>query len=140
MCVGPDKPQYNLSYQCLTSKETRKALRKYLETDPILAEEIRALVGPRIQSTPPVDIGMSGINITDGDDVPEAEQDQEEDDIDDDTGVALLVVVDRILRVRVHDSSGRWVAKTGVEMDGEARISAGNAEEDIWAYNPRGEL
>ncbi|KAJ7809244.1 hypothetical protein B0H14DRAFT_2608223 [Mycena olivaceomarginata] len=74
---------------------------------------------------------MSGINITDGDDVPEAEQDQEEDDIDDDTGVALPVVVDRVLRVRVRDSSGRWVAKTGVEMDGEARISAGNAEEDI---------
>jgi hypothetical protein len=83
---------------------------------------------------------MSGVNITDGDDVPEAEQDQEEDDIDDDTGVALPVVVDRVLRVRVRDSSGRWVAKTGVEMDGEARISAGNAEEDIWAYNPRGEL
>ncbi|KAJ7892436.1 hypothetical protein B0H13DRAFT_1886779 [Mycena leptocephala] len=84
------------------------------------------------------DIGINaGVHITDGDDVPDDEQDQEADDIDDDTGVALPVVVDRVLCVRVQDISGRWVA---VRADGEARLSATDVEEDIWAYNPRGEL
>ncbi|KAJ7856042.1 hypothetical protein B0H13DRAFT_1902827 [Mycena leptocephala] len=68
----------------------------------------------------------AGVDITDGDDVPEDEQDQEADDIDDDTGIAL------------PDISDRWVAKAGVRADGEARLST-DAEE-IWAYNPRGEL
>ncbi|KAJ7912694.1 hypothetical protein B0H13DRAFT_1874539 [Mycena leptocephala] len=69
----------------------------------------------------------AGVDITDGDDVPEDEQDQEADDIDDDTGIAL------------PDISDRWVAKADVRADGEARFSAADAEE-IWAYNPRGEL
>ncbi|KAJ6586747.1 hypothetical protein B0H10DRAFT_1961591 [Mycena sp. CBHHK59/15] len=85
---------------------------------------------------PPSDIG---ININDDGDVgSEDEQDQDMDDIDDDSGVSLLVVIDRVLHVQ--DPSGRWVAKVGVHTDGEAQISAGDAEEDIWAYNPRGEL
>jgi hypothetical protein len=116
-------------------------LRKYLEHDTILADKIKARLGPRTEPTPPSDIGInSDVDITDGGDVPAAEQDQEADDVDDDTGVALPVVVDRVLRVRVQDRSGRWVAKIGVQADGEARLSAGDAEEDIWAYNPRGEL
>ncbi|KAF8197762.1 hypothetical protein K438DRAFT_1967321 [Mycena galopus ATCC 62051] len=28
----------------------------------------------------------------------------------------------------------------GVQADGEAQLSVGDAEEDIWAYNPQGEL
>jgi hypothetical protein len=119
-----------------------KALRKYLENDTILADEIKVRLGPRTEPTPPSDIGINGDNddITHGGDVPEADQDQEEDNIDDDTAVALPAVVDRVLRVRVQDRRGRWVAKIGAQVDGEARISAGDAEEDIWAYNPRGEL
>ncbi|KAJ7843752.1 hypothetical protein B0H14DRAFT_2585529 [Mycena olivaceomarginata] len=101
----------------------------------------QARLGPRTEPTPPSDIGInSDVDITDGGDVPAAEQDQEADDVDDDTGVSLPVVVDRVLRVRVQDRSGRWVAKIGVQADGEARLSAGDAEEDIWAYNPQGEL
>ncbi|KAJ6621541.1 hypothetical protein B0H10DRAFT_1945349 [Mycena sp. CBHHK59/15] len=104
----------------------------------ILAEEIKARLGSCAEPLPPSDIG---ININDDGDVgSEDEQDQDVDDIDDDSGVSLLVVFDRVLRVRVQDPSGRWVAKVGVHTDGEARISAGDAEEDIWAYNPRGEL
>jgi hypothetical protein len=80
------------------------------------------------------------VDITDGDDVPEDEQDQEDNNIDNDTGVPLLVVVDRVLWVRVQDRSGRWVAKAGMRVEGEERLSAGDAQEDIWAYNPRGKL
>ncbi|KAJ6528844.1 hypothetical protein B0H19DRAFT_1083185 [Mycena capillaripes] len=137
----PRKASYNLSSECLTSRETRKALRKYLENDTILAEEVKARLGPHSKLPPPSDIGINaGVDITDGDDVPKDEQDQEADDIDDDTGVPLPAVVDRVLRVRVQDRSGRWVAKGGVRANGEARISAADAEENIWAYNPRGEL
>jgi hypothetical protein len=116
-------------------------LRKYLEHNKILANEIKAHLGPRTQPTLPSDARANcDKDITDGGDVPEDEQDQEDDDIDDDTGVPLPVVVDRVLRVRVQDRTGRWLAKAGVRAKGEERLSAGDAEEDIWAYNPRGEL
>ncbi|KAF8207758.1 hypothetical protein K438DRAFT_1755176 [Mycena galopus ATCC 62051] len=121
--------------------KTRKALRKYLENNTILAEEIKARLGSRAQPLPPSDIGINdGTDITDGDGIPEDEQDEEADGIEDNTGVPLPVVVDRVLRVRVQDNTGCWVAKVGIHADGEARFSAGDAEEDIWAYNPQGEL
>ncbi|KAJ6493122.1 hypothetical protein C8R45DRAFT_1095639 [Mycena sanguinolenta] len=44
-CVVPGKPQYNLSYQCLTSHDSRKALCEYLKKDPTLANEIKDRCG-----------------------------------------------------------------------------------------------
>ncbi|KAJ6535204.1 hypothetical protein DFH09DRAFT_890084, partial [Mycena vulgaris] len=79
LCIIPGKPQYNLSYECLTSRETRKALRKYLQQDTILPAEIRARLTPSDEPpTTPADAGITpGSEITDGDDVPPGEQDQE---------------------------------------------------------------
>ncbi|KAJ6597355.1 hypothetical protein B0H10DRAFT_2232111 [Mycena sp. CBHHK59/15] len=135
LCVVLDKAEYNLSYECLTSREMRKALRKYLEHDTILAEEIKARLGPRTEPLPPSDVG---INTNDDSDDPESAEDNEE--IEDDTGVSLPEVVDGVLRVCIQDKSGRWVAKAGIHANGEKGLTVGDAEEDIWAYNPHGEL
>ncbi|KAJ7743728.1 hypothetical protein DFH07DRAFT_777341 [Mycena maculata] len=141
LCVVPDKPAYNLSYECLTSRETRKALDKYLEEDTILADEIRARVGARTPPSAAVDIGIEPtVEITDGDDVPDDQQDQEFDEIEDDADVPLPEVVDRVLRIRVRNATGRYVARCAIQAEGESGLSAADAEEDIWAYNDQGEL
>ncbi|KAJ7178437.1 hypothetical protein C8R43DRAFT_942122 [Mycena crocata] len=55
-CVVPGKEHYNLSYECLTSRSTRRALREYLKTDPTLAEEIKARCGATHLDKLPLDI------------------------------------------------------------------------------------
>jgi hypothetical protein len=44
-CVVPGKPEYNLSYACLSSRSSQRDLRKYLQQDTILAEEIKSRLG-----------------------------------------------------------------------------------------------
>ncbi|KAJ7841568.1 hypothetical protein B0H14DRAFT_2586791 [Mycena olivaceomarginata] len=77
-------------------------------------------------------LNPDGANIADRDGIlSEDEQDQEVDDIEDDMGVPLPLVVECVLHVRVQDTSGHWLAKVGIYADGEAQLSAGDAEEDI---------
>ncbi|KAJ7923975.1 hypothetical protein B0H13DRAFT_1864442 [Mycena leptocephala] len=104
----------HLSYECLTSPKTRKALRKYLEQDTILVDAIRARTGPC--------------------------QDQESDQIEDDKDIPLPEVVDRVLRVRVRNAACRYDARCAFQAEGESGLSAADAEEDIWVYHPQGQL
>ncbi|KAK7036323.1 hypothetical protein R3P38DRAFT_2414207, partial [Favolaschia claudopus] len=135
LCTVPGKPEYNLSYACLTSRATRRALEKYLEEDSVLADEIRDRVGRRTLPENPADLDINpeAANITDGDDVPE-DQRSDGDEIEDDADVPLPVVVDRVLRVRIKDSrTGKYIARHAVQAEDENGLSAADAEEDIWA-------
>ncbi|KAJ7934432.1 hypothetical protein B0H13DRAFT_1855324 [Mycena leptocephala] len=58
----------------------------------------------------------------------------------DDKDIPLPEVVDRVLRVRVRNAACRYVARCAVQAEGESGLSAADAEEDIWAYHPQGQL
>ncbi|KAJ7234273.1 hypothetical protein C8J57DRAFT_1249415 [Mycena rebaudengoi] len=140
LCIVPDKPQYNLSYECLTSRDTRKALRKYIQEDKVLADEIRARVGPATLPDAPEDLGLAtSAGITDDGEVAEEDL-EEEDEVYDDSDVPLAAVVDRVLRVRVRNPAGQLVAKRTIDSESDEGLISGDAEEDIWAYKSNGEL
>ncbi|KAJ7203932.1 hypothetical protein C8J57DRAFT_1259553 [Mycena rebaudengoi] len=140
LCIVPDKPQYNLSYECLTSRDTPKALRKYIQEDKVLADEIRARVGPATLPDAPEDLGLAtSAGITDDGEVAEEDL-EEEDEVHDDSDVPLAAVVDRVLRVRVRNPAGQLVAKRTIDSESDEGLISGDAEEDIWAYNSNGEL
>ncbi|KAJ7230781.1 hypothetical protein C8J57DRAFT_1251668 [Mycena rebaudengoi] len=134
------QPQYNLSYECLTSRDTPKALRKYIQEDKVLADEIRARVGPATLPDAPEDLGLAtSAGITDDGEVAEEDL-EEEDEVHDDSDVPLAAVVDRVLRVRVRNPAGQLVAKRTIDSESDEGLISGDAEEDIWAYNSNGEL
>ncbi|KAJ7076689.1 hypothetical protein B0H15DRAFT_1004764 [Mycena belliarum] len=131
LCVVPGDPEYNLAYDTLTSRATRKNLRTYLKEDPILANEIKARLGSCVLEELPGDIPETG-DIAEGEDVG--------DDIGDDTDVSLTDVI----RVALGDGLAP-VARSEFDVDraGESEdggLSAANEEDDIWAYDDQGHM
>ena len=140
-CEVPEKPKYNLSYECLTSRESRKALRKYLQEDKILAEEIKARMGSiDLQDLPadnpnPLAVDMEDCGeLNDNDDLVGSHQPE------DDSDVRLSQVIEAALGLRVNAVHAEFVAKSVIEEDPQQGLSTADAAEDIWSFNDRGEM
>ncbi|KAK6997237.1 hypothetical protein R3P38DRAFT_3624476 [Favolaschia claudopus] len=129
-CIVPGKPEYNLSYESLTSRAARKALRKYLETDSTLADEIRARCGATHLNKLPLDIPEAD------DSLPESNLDNEVNH--DDYDVPLADVVRESLGDGLSaPSTSLPVSAAGPDPETEG-LSATNDEEDIWAFDDQG--
>lgn len=130
-CVVPGKPQYDLSYENLTSHATRKALRAYLKQDSVLAEEIKARIGSCDLPNLPGDASSDA----------RAEEEEEEEDDGDDTDVSLGAVIEAALGkglvapVRSHLE----VERVEADADNPLALTAATEEEDVWAYNDQGQ-
>ncbi|KAJ7035961.1 hypothetical protein C8F04DRAFT_1181741 [Mycena alexandri] len=122
-CVVPGKPEYDLSYATLTSKATRKALRAYLKTDTILADEIKARLGSSKLPPLPDDLPTTGVIV---------ENNPDGDIHGDDSDVPLSDVI----RVALGEGlvspapSDFEVTKSSVSEDGPG-LTAANEEDDI---------
>ncbi|CAK5261843.1 unnamed protein product [Mycena citricolor] len=124
-CVVPDKT-YDLSYETLTSRASRKALREYLKTDRILADEIKARCGA-------IDLPDLPADITTTKEVDEADldRDAEGEGLVDDSALSTEAVIAHI-----------FSKDTAEKADGHAVRSVLTPtidEEDVWAYNNAGE-
>ncbi|KAJ7905213.1 hypothetical protein B0H13DRAFT_1881222 [Mycena leptocephala] len=139
-CEVPSKPQYNLSYGCLTSRDTRKALRKYLQEDKIIADEIRARLGA--VSLPPLAAdGQTNIEpLEDCSDLPDDDDCVGLHQPEDDSDVPLALVVKTAIGVDVTGQSRELSAKNVVEENPVEGLSTADAEEDIWVFNDNGEM
>ncbi|KAJ6512299.1 hypothetical protein DFH09DRAFT_941594 [Mycena vulgaris] len=135
-CVVPDKPKYNLSYECLSSRDSRKALRAYLKTDKTIADEIKARLGSISLADLPDD--------TEDENQPEDCSHLADDDErggthqpEDDSDVPLAGVVAGALGIRMNTRSQArtLAAKKVIEEDATQGLSTADAEEDIWAFN-----
>ncbi|KAJ6450731.1 hypothetical protein C8R47DRAFT_1084330 [Mycena vitilis] len=132
-CVVPGKPEYNLSYECLTSRESRKALRAYLKKDPTLANEIRDRCDATHLDRLPLDLP------DDPEHGPESNLDKDLDDNQDDSDVPLI----NVLRDTLGDGlnappTALPVTSTAARETESEGMSATNVEEDIWAFDDQG--
>ncbi|CAK5275046.1 unnamed protein product [Mycena citricolor] len=125
-CIVPEKT-YNLSYETLTSRTSRKALREYLKTDRILAEEIKARCGSVNLPLLPNDLPANRQDVPEGD----LDADGHGDGISDDADVPVEAVIQHVF----SDSEPK--ASDGDE--GTTTLSSNRDEENIWAYNDKGE-
>ncbi|KAJ6513471.1 hypothetical protein C8R45DRAFT_1050224 [Mycena sanguinolenta] len=130
-CVVPGKPQYNLSYQCLTSRESRKALREYLKKDPTLANEIKDRCGATHLDRLPLDLPNGP-----ADTLPESNIDN--DDTHDDSDVPLSTVLHDALGDGLNSPSTVLPVSTAAYDTESGVMSATNDEEDIWGYDDSG--
>jgi hypothetical protein len=141
-CVVPDKSQYNLSYECLSSRDTRKALRQYLKDDKIFMEEIKARMGSVTLPDLPSDGGLGREQMEDCGDIPDDDDRvglhglQPEDDSD----IPLAQVVKGALGIQVGGPSVDLTAKLVIEENSIEGLSTADAEEDIWAFNDKGQM
>jgi hypothetical protein len=127
----PGKPEYNLSYETLTSRATRKALRTYLKEDKIFAEEIKARLGSSTLPDIPDDLPTTG---------GLQEEDLDSDIEGDDSDVALADVIRDALGdgLPTPDRSVLEVASATQDEDTGA-LTAGTEDDNIWAYNDHGQ-
>lgn len=130
LSVVPGEPQYNLAYDTLTSRGTRKSLRTYLKEDPILADEIKARLGSCDLEDLPDDIPAAG-GVT---------ENEEPADDGDDTDVPLTAVIRAALgeSLATPAPSHLEVDKVAEREDGGG-LAAANEEDDVWAYNDQGQ-
>ncbi|KAK6980814.1 hypothetical protein R3P38DRAFT_2808824 [Favolaschia claudopus] len=111
-------------------RAARKALRKYLETDSTLADEIRARCGATHLNKLPLDIPEAD------DSLPESNLDNEVNH--DDYDVPLADVVRESLGDGLSaPSTSLPVSAAGPDPETEG-LSATNDEEDIWAFDDQG--
>lgn len=136
-CVVPGKAEYNLGYPCLSSRESRKALRKYLQTDKILADEIKARLGAITLPDTPTDGGIVDTEITDGIDAEDKEL--EDDEPTDDSDIPLADVVLDALGLRVDAPTHTYNTRRSTTKSSGGLVAA-DAAEDIWAFNNEGRL
>ncbi|KAF7372598.1 DDE superfamily protein [Mycena venus] len=138
-CEVPGKPQYNLSYDCLTSRDTRKALRKYLQEDKILADEIEERLGS--VSLPSLAVGETDIEqLEDCGDLPDDDDRVGLHQPEDDSDVPLSEVVESAMGLVVAGQSRELSAKKVIEENPVEGLSTADAEEDVWAFNDEGRM
>ncbi|KAF8205883.1 hypothetical protein K438DRAFT_1963657 [Mycena galopus ATCC 62051] len=130
-CVVPGKLQYNLSYECLTSRESRKALREYLKKDPTLTNEIKDRCGATHLDRLPLDLP----NVPE-DTLPESNLNG--NDNHDDSDVPLVTVLRDALGAGLTALQTTLPVSTAAHDPESAGMSATNDEEDIWAFDDQG--
>lgn len=139
-CEVPDKPKYNLSYECLTSRDSRKALRKYLIEDKILADEIKARMGSIDLPDLPADGDISPEGIDDCGELRDDDERVGTHQPEDDTDIPLGEVVQVALGIHIDPPQGGLVSTHVIEEDPAKGLSTADAEENIWSFNDRGEM
>ncbi|KAF7333374.1 DDE superfamily protein [Mycena venus] len=138
-CEVPGKPQYNLSYDCLTSRDTRKALRKYLQEDKILADEIKERLGS--VTLPSLAVGETDVEqLEDCGDLPDDDDRMGLHQPEDDSDVPLSEVVKSAMGLIVAGQSRELSAKKVIEENPVDGLSTADAEEDVWAFNDEGRM
>lgn len=122
---------YNLSQECLTSPQTRSALRKYLLADDTLRNEIQNRTGKPIFT----------------DEELEAETEKQDLDDQDDTSVPIEAIIQEEFGVKINglpgiDSTYCHKASDVTTFDDTdcSGLTASTAEEDIWSFDDKGNL
>ncbi|KAL0569111.1 hypothetical protein V5O48_012860 [Marasmius crinis-equi] len=112
---------WNLSAECLTSKEAQTALKTYLKSDKDLFTEIQNRCGL-----------VHGMGESEMSEESCAEADIDAEHIEDDTDVPLAEVVSEMLQPR--NEAGQHAYRRG----DHGGLVAAAEEEDVWAYDDTG--
>ncbi|CAK5278788.1 unnamed protein product, partial [Mycena citricolor] len=130
-CAVPNKP-WNLLAECLTGKESEKALREFLRTDTSLAMEIANRCGATHLGAV-----MSGADVA---------EDVADFNANDDSDVPLSAVIKDALSITVASEAAGHSLPASEQVaprtanDSTAGLVTNDQSEDIWPYTVNGRI